>query len=261
MGFTIDFKGKTIIVTGGNRGIGYELSRGVASAGGNVAIIYRSSQDAHKVAENIGKEFGVKTKAYQCDVSDAEAVVKTFKVIDQELGPVTGLIANAGVSVVKPAVDLTKDDFNYVYGTNVLGVFNTAVAAAKLWIDGNYQGGSIVINASMSSQIINQTAENTSLTQVFYNSSKAAVANVCKGLAAEWAPHGIRVNTLSPGYVNTDQTSHMDPATRKYQAANIPLKRFAEPHEMVGQAILLLSDYASYMTGAEYFVDGGQLVW
>lgn len=170
-----------------------------------------------------------------------------------------------------------------MYGTNVLGVFNTAVAAAKLWIDRNYKGGSIVINSSMSSQIINQIAENTSLTQVrthstftflirafsnpsakiqvFYNSSKAAVANVCKGLAAEWAPHGIRVNTLSPGYVNTDQTSHMDPATRKYQAANVPLKRFAEPHEMVGQTILLLSDYASYMTGAEYFVDGGQLIW
>lgn len=96
---------------------------------------------------------------------------------------------------------------------------------------------------------------------MFYNSSKAAVSNVCKGLAAEWAPHGIRVNTLSPGYVNTDQTAHMDAAIRSYQSANIPLKRFAEPQEMVGQTILLLSDHASYMTGAEYFVDGGQLIW
>lgn len=260
MGFTIDFTGKTIIVTGGNRGIGYELSRGVAKAGANVAIVYRSSKDAHEAAEKIAKEFGVKTKAYQCDVSDSDLVTKTFKIIDDELGPVTGLIANAGVSVVKPATDLNKEDFDYVYGTNVLGVYNTCRAAAKLWIERQAKG-SIVVNSSMSSQIINQTAENTSLTQIFYNSSKAAVSSITKGLAAEWAPHGIRVNTLSPGYVNTAQTSGMDPKIRSYQAANIPLGRFAEPEEMVGQTVLLLSDYASYMTGGEYFVDGGQLIW
>jgi len=260
MGFTIDFSGQTIIVTGGNRGIGYELSRGVATAGANVAIIYRSSKDADQVAEKIAKEFGVKTKAYQCDVAKADIVTKVFKQIDDELGPVTGLIANAGVSVVKPAVELTEQDFNYVYGVNVLGVFNTCTAAAKLW-KARQAKGSIVINSSMSSQIINQGAQNDPLTQVFYNSSKAAVSSVAKGLASEWAPFGIRVNTMSPGYVNTDQTAHMDPKMREYQAASIPLKRFAEPGEMVGQTVLLLSEYASYMTGGEYFVDGGQLIW
>jgi len=99
------------------------------------------------------------------------------------------------------------------------------------------------------------------LIQIFYNSSKAAVSSVVKGLASEWAVHGIRVNTISPGYVNTAQTSVMDPKIRAYQAANIPLRRFAEPKEMVGQTVLLLSEYASYMTGGEYFVDGGQLIW
>ncbi|KAF9511098.1 hypothetical protein BS47DRAFT_1471271 [Hydnum rufescens UP504] len=246
MGFTIDFTGQTIIVTGGNRGIGYELSKGVAQAGANVAIIYRSAKDAEQ--------------AYKCDVGDAELVNSTFKQIDDELGPVTGLVANAGVSVVKPAVDLTSDDFKYVYDVNVLGVFNTARAAAKLWI-ARQAKGSIVVNSSMSSRIINQSAENQSLTQIFYNSSKAAVSSVVKGLAAEWAIHGIRVNTISPGYVKTAQTSGMDPKIREYQAANIPLRRFAEPEEMVGQTVLLLSDYASYMTGGEYFVDGGQLIW
>jgi NAD(P)-dependent dehydrogenase (short-subunit alcohol dehydrogenase family) len=260
MVFTIDFKGQTIIVTGGNRGIGYELSRGVATAGANVAIIYRSSKDADEVAEKIAKEFGVKVKAYQCDVSKADLVTQVFKRIDDELGPVTGLVANAGVSVVKPATELTQEDFNYVYGVNVLGVFNTSNAAAKLWISRKSKG-SIVVNASMSSQIINQSAQNISLTQVFYNSSKAAVASVAKGLAAEWAQYGIRVNSVSPGYVNTDQTAHMDPKFREFQAAGIPLKRFAEPEEIVGQTVLLLSDHASYQTGGEYFVDGGQLIW
>jgi NAD(P)-dependent dehydrogenase (short-subunit alcohol dehydrogenase family) len=261
MVFALDFSKKCIVVTGGNRGIGLAFSRAVAQAGAQVAIIYRSSKDANQVAENLGKEFGVTTKAYKCDVSDADLVVKTLEKIDNELGPITGLIANAGVSVVKPALDLTADDFSKVFNVNVLGVFNTARAAAKIWINHKYDGGSIVITSSMSSRIINQVGPNQALTQVFYNSSKGAVSNLTKGLAAEWAPHKIRVNALSPGYVNTDQTSVMDKGVRDYQAHNLPLGRFAEPHEMSGQALLLLSDHASYMTGNEYFVDGGQLIW
>ncbi|KAF7976925.1 hypothetical protein HWV62_5332 [Athelia sp. TMB] len=271
MVFTIDFASRDSHPTlGGNRGIGYAFSRAVAKAGAQVAIIYRSSKNADEVASKLADEFKVTVKipkAYQCDVSDADLVVKTFETINKELGPITGLIANAGVSVVKPAIELTSEDFSKVFNVNVLGVFNTARAAAKLWIDHKYQGGSIVITSSMSSQIINSVAPNTALTQdicapakappqVFYNSSKGAVSNLTKGLAAEWAPHNIRVNALSPGYVNTDQTSGMEQKVRDHQAQNLPLKRFAEPEEMAGQALLLLSDHASYMTGGEYFVDG-----
>lgn len=259
--FTINFAKQCIVVTGGNRGIGYAYTRAIASAGGNVAVIYRSSKDAEDVANKIAKEFGIKSKAYKCDVSDAELVNKTFLQINDEMGPITGLIANAGVSVVKPALELTHEDFSKVYDVNVFGVFNTARAAAKLWAEKGYKKGSIVITASMSSHIINQSALNQPLTQVFYNSSKAAVSNLAKGLAAEWASQGIRVNAISPGYVNTDQTGHMDKNIRDFQASGVPLKRFAEPEEMTGQALLLLSDYASYMTGGEYFVDGGQLIW
>lgn len=259
-GFTINFSKKTIIITGGNRGIGYAFTRSVAAAGANVAVIYRSAPDAVEVVEKIGKEFGVKAKAYKCDVSNTDLVKKTIHQIDQEMGSVVGLIANAGVSVVKPAVELSHDDFNYVYDTNVFGVFNTSRALADLWIQRKAKG-SIVVTSSMSSQIINVTDVASPLTQVFYNSSKAAVSNLVKGMAAEWAQYGIRVNTLSPGYVNTDQTKHMDKKVREYQARQLPLKRFAEPEEMTGQALLLLSDYASYMTGGEYFVDGGQLIY
>jgi len=259
--FTIDFAGKCIIVTGGNRGIGYAFSKACASAGAKVAIIYRSSKDAENVASKLSQEFSVESKAYKCDVGDENQVIKTFKQIDDDLGPVTGLIANAGVSVVKPALELTADDFEKVFNVNVLGVFNAAKAAAKLWTERKYQGGSIVITSSMSSQIINKVGEASPLTQLFYNASKGAVSNLTKGLAAEWANHSIRVNALSPGYVNTDQTSGMDKKVRDFQAQSLPLGRFAEPHEMAGQALLLLSDHASYMTGGEYFVDGGHLIW
>ncbi|KAF8721216.1 hypothetical protein AX14_010460 [Amanita brunnescens Koide BX004] len=251
---------KCVVVTGGNRGIGYAFSCACAKAGANVAVIYRTSKDAEEVTKKLGEHYGVKTKAYKCDVSDTELTNKTMHDIDRELGPITGLIANAGVSVVKPAFDLTKADFEHVYDVNVYGVFNTSRAIAKLWVERD-QKGSIVITSSMSSAMINQKAQNEPLTQVFYNSSKAAVSNLVKGLAAEWAKHGIRVNAISPGYVNTDQTSHMDRKIRDYQAKSLPLGRFAEPEEMTGQAMLLLCDHGSYMTGGEYFVDGGQRIW
>ena len=130
--------------------------------------------------------------------------------------------------MVKPALEMTKDDFDKVYTVNVLGVFNAAQAAARLWVDNKYQGGWMVIISSMSSQIINKKQNRTPLTQVFYNSSKAAVSNMVKGLASEWVKEGIRVNALSPGYVETDQTSHMDKKIREFQASQIPLGRFAK---------------------------------
>ncbi|EPS93629.1 hypothetical protein FOMPIDRAFT_1026466 [Fomitopsis schrenkii] len=260
-GLSFDFSGKSIIVTGGNRGIGRAISEACAGAGARIAIIYRGSKDAVDVAKQISKENGVDVKAYQCDVSDAQTVQKTFKQINDEMGPVTGLVANAGVSVVKPALEMTKEDFDKVYTVNVLGVFNVAQAAARLWVDNKYQGGSMVIVSSMSSQIINQIGQGKPLSQVFYNSSKAAVSQLVKGLASEWAQYNIRVNAVCPGYVDTDQTSGMEQAIKDHQAGGVPLGRFAQPHEMAPQTLLLLSEHASYMTGQEYFVDGGQLIY
>lgn len=162
---------------------------------------------------------------------------------------------------MKPATELTKDDFRYVYDTNVLGVFNTAKAAAQLWIESGYKKGSIVITSSMSSIIYNQKGLNDPLTQVFYNSSKGAVTNLGRCLAAEWAPHGIRVNLLEPGFCNTEQTSGMDKSIRDYQANTVPLGRFSEPHEQAEPCILLLSDKSSYMTGSVIRPDGGATIW
>ncbi|PLW26053.1 hypothetical protein PCANC_24878 [Puccinia coronata f. sp. avenae] len=256
MPFSIDLKDQCIIVTGGNRGIGLALSQACADSGAAVGIVYNSAKDAPERAAEIAKRYGVKCQAYQCDVGDQEKVKQVFKKINSELGPVTGLIANAGVSVVKDALKYNKEDFSKVFDVNVFGVFNSAQAMAQIWSDTGFKKGSIVITSSMSSQICNRP-----LTQCFYNSSKAAVSNLGKCLAAEWADKSIRVNMLSPGYVKTDQTSHMEVSLRDFQADGVPLKRFAEPEEMAGQAILLLSSKASYMTGGEYFVDGGNLVW
>ncbi|WFC99038.1 sorbose reductase [Malassezia yamatoensis] len=260
MVFEIKLTG-TVVVSGGNRGIGLGISKAVAQAGANVAILYHSHPDAQKNADEVAKEFGVKVKAYQCDVSDADLVKKTIKQAESDLGQVTALAANAGVSVVKPAVELTTDDFNKVFNVNVLGVFNTAKAIAQHWIETGFKKGSIVVTSSMSSEIYNQKGLNDPLTQVFYNSSKGAVTNMVKGLAAEWAEHGIRVNALEPGFCNTEQTSVMDKKIRDFQAASLPLGRFSEPHEQAAPTVFLLSEHASYITGSQIRPDGGFTIW
>ncbi|GJJ16007.1 hypothetical protein Clacol_010286 [Clathrus columnatus] len=231
MPFTIDYANKT----GGNRGIGLAISRAIAAAGGNVAIIYRSSPTAPEAAEKLSKEFGVTAKAYQADVSDLKQVREAFAQVVKDFGGlIHGIVANAGVAIVKPALDIDgREEFDYMSkscgtdNTNVLGVFNIAQTAAKHWIAKGFKEGSIVVVSSMSSQIYNMAGGICQpLTHVFYNSSKAAVSSLGKALAAEWAPrHGIRVNILSPGYVTTEQSGVHPQAVREFQASSVPLGR------------------------------------
>ncbi|KAK4046847.1 hypothetical protein OIO90_006423 [Microbotryomycetes sp. JL221] len=254
-GWAIDFEGQTVVVSGGNRGLGLGVSEALAQAGASVAILFNSAKDAHEVADKLAKKWDAKIKAYQCNVSgDFGHIKDTFAQIEKDLGQIKGLVANAGISVVKPALELTREDFDKVMGVNVFGVFQTCQAAAALWTE-RQEPGSIVVISSMSSQIVNWP-----ITQVFYNTSKGAVSNMVRCLAMEWAEKNIRVNTVSPGFINTDQTSHMDPKLLKSQAETVPIKRFSEPFEQTGQVLLLLSNkYSSYITGAEHFVDGGFL--
>lgn len=258
MPINFDFSNSTVIVTGGNRGIGRAISETLAKASANVAIIYNSAKDAPDVAAQIAKEFSVKCEAWKCDVGNPELVKKTFKEIDEKMGPVTGLVANAGVSVVKDALEMTKDDYNFVYDVNVWGQFACAQAVADLWVQSGFKKGSIVLTSSMSSQIVNK-----GIHQVFYNSSKAAASSIVKQLAVEWADHGIRVNALCPGYVATDQTAHMDPKLLEWQKKElVPLGRFSQPEEQAYLTLLLLDPVmGAYCTGTEYFIDGGAQSW
>jgi len=257
MGVSFDFSGQTIIVTGGNRGIGLAISETLAKSGANVAIIYNSAKDAPDVAARIAKESNVKCEAWKCDVGQIDLVKSTFKEIDEKFGNITGVVANAGVSVVKDALEMKKEDFSFVYDVNVWGQFACAQAAADLWTKAGKKG-SIILTSSMSSQIVNK-----GIHQVFYNSSKAAASSIVKQLAVEWAEHGIRVNALCPGYVATDQTAHMDPKLLEWQKKDlVPLGRFSTPEEQAYMTMLLLDEkMGAYCTGQEYFVDGGAQAW
>jgi len=261
MPFTIDFTGKNFVVTGGNRGIGLALTRSIAEAGGNVAMLYRSSANAAEVAESLSKEYSKDIRAYQCDVTDQKRVGEVFEQVVKEMGDISGVVANAGVAIVRPALDIGQEEFDFMYRTNVLGVFYTAQAAAKIWVAKGFKEGSIVVISSMSSQIYNQEALNKPLRHVFYNSSKAAVSSMTKALAAEWAPYGIRLNIVSPGYVETEQSGVHPKETRAFHEASVPLGRYSQPKEQAPPVLLLLSEHSSYMTGSEVFVDGGYLIW
>ncbi|WRT65594.1 uncharacterized protein IL334_002539 [Kwoniella shivajii] len=258
MVWQIDLKGKTIVVTGGNRGIGLAISEQCAQAGAHVAIIYRSSQDAPEVAKKIGEKYEVHCEAYQADVADQAAISELFKKIYKDVGPVAGVVCNAGVNYKKPAIELTKEDFDDNFGPNVWGVFTCAQAAAKLWKEHDYKNGRIVFVSSVAATIANKGEA-----QAFYNPTKAAVNSLARNLAMEWADQGITVNCLSPGYVHTDMNAGLkdDPEFEKKVAASTMLNRISTPDEQAGTAVFLLSDYASYITGTQLIVDGGLHSW
>ncbi|KAN0062089.1 hypothetical protein ACQY0O_005606 [Thecaphora frezii] len=238
--FTINFNNNLFVVTGGNRGIGLAISTAIAAAGGNVAILYRSSSNAHHVAQQLATTYNVSVQAFQCDVSIMSNVRNTIALVVEKMGNIAGCVANAGVATVKPAIEIEdREEFDYMFGTNVLGVFNTAQTVARHWIETGYKKGSIVIISSMSSQIYNQVGLNQPLCHVFYNSSKAAVSSLGKNLAAEWSKYGIRVNMVSPGYVRTEQSGVHPEEARRFQAASVPLERVSGGFTVFNYLILL----------------------
>ncbi|BGP19711.1 hypothetical protein JCM10213v2_007828 [Rhodosporidiobolus nylandii] len=247
-GLSIDFEKKVVVVTGGNRGLGRGIVEALAQANASVAMIYNSAKDADEVAAELRKKWSLPIRAYQCNVSDAARVKEVFGTIEKEMGEITGVVANSGISVVKPALELGKEDFDKVFGVNVFGVFNTCQAAAALWTERKH-AGSIVVISSMSDTIVNSPIQ-----QAFYNASKGGVSNLSRCLAAEWAPYGIRVNNVNPGFIETDQL-------RENQCKEVPLGRFSKTYEQAGQVVYLLSKYSSYQTGSSVYIDGGYLMW
>ncbi|KAK4685684.1 hypothetical protein P7C73_g4456, partial [Tremellales sp. Uapishka_1] len=256
--WNIDLSGKTIIVSGGNRGIGQAISHQCAQAGAHVAILYRSSEDAPEIAKGIAEKYDVRCQAFKCDVSDQKQIHDLVRQIYHDLGPVGGMICNAGVLVSKPAMEMTKEDFDEQFHTNVWGVFNCAQAAASLWKEHDYKDGRIVFVSSVAATIVNRDGN-----ACFYSPTKGALSMLSKSLAVEWADQGILVNNISPGFVDTDMNASItqDADKKKEVESRIPLKRFSNPDEQAGMAVFLLSEYATYATGTEMILDGGEHIW
>jgi NAD(P)-dependent dehydrogenase (short-subunit alcohol dehydrogenase family) len=241
--------GRVALVTGAASGIGREIALGLAEAGASVGCVDRN--DPHETVAQIGE----RAVGVAADVTDPDSVSAAVAAVEEALGPLALAVNAAGIANATAAEDMALEQFKQVLDVNLNGVFLCCQAEGRRMLANG--GGTIVNIASMSGSIVNRD-----LLQVHYNASKAAVIHLSKSLAMEWAPRGIRVNSISPGYTATPMNTRQEVAEQvKRFEADTPLGRMAAPSEMVGPAVFLLSDAASFCTGVDLIVDGGFVCW
>ncbi|KAL9629872.1 MAG: hypothetical protein Q9164_006683, partial [Protoblastenia rupestris] len=252
---------KVILVSGAARGLGLTQAEALLEAGATVYALDRlaePSPDFYRVQKRAAEELGTTLYYRQIDVRDVEGLNQVVSGIGDTHGRLDGLIAAAGIQQETPALEYKAEDVNTMLEVNVTGVFMTAQAAAKQMIRFG-GGGSIALIASMSGSIANR-----GLICPAYNASKAGVVQLARNLASEWGMYGIRVNTISPGYIVTAMVEELFkrfPERRTDWPAQNMLGRLSKPEEFRGAAVFLLSDASSCMTGADLRMDGGHSAW
>lgn len=244
-----DLTGKTAVVTGGNGGLGEAFSHALAEAGAAVAIAARRVDRAQAVADAITSKDG-RAAAFEADIAEPETADRLLDDVERELGAVDIFVNNAGICFHGAALDVTPERWRQVFDVNVHGLWYCAQAAGRRMVE---RGGGVIVNiGSISALIVNRPQM-----QPAYNASKAAVHQLTKSLAAEWAPYGIRVNALAPGYVDTDMADVNNPEFKPRWIDDAPMQRAATPEELGPTMVYLASDASSFMTGAELVFDGG----
>lgn len=249
-----ELAGKVAIVTGASRGLGEGFAQGLADAGASVAVVSRSWEGAEAVAEAI-RASGGSAAAFAADVRSKEQVERMVSEVGRQLGPVDILVNNAGVCYHRPAIEVPAEEWLDVIECNINGVWYCSQAIGRELI-ARGAGGSIVNIGSISGIIVNRPQM-----QPAYNASKAAVHQLTKSLAAEWAPHGIRVNALAPGYVKTGMAPVDRPDLKPFWVDGAPMGRYATVDEIVPSLLYLVSEASSFMTGSVVVIDGGYTLW
>lgn len=243
--------GKSAFVTGGARGIGMNYATALAEAGANVAIVDMDIQTARETAERLSASTGRTVIAVQADVTDPASVDAMMDEVLRAFGRLDAAFCNAGICINVPAEEMSYETWKKVIDVNLNGMFLTNIAAGKQML--KQGGGSIVNTASMSAHIVNVPQP-----QCAYNASKAGVIQLTKSLAIEWATRGVRVNSISPGYIGTDLTLSsptLIPLIEQWKAIS-PLHRLGKPEELQAIAVYLAGDASPFTTGADFCIDG-----
>ena len=228
--------GRSVLVTGGNRGIGLAIARALAAGGDRVTVTYRSGQPP----EGLG---GVR-----CDVTDPESVEAAFAEVEQKQGPVEVLVATAGVTRDQLIMRMSEEDFGTVVATNLAGSWRVAKRASKGML--KLRRGRVVFISSVVGLL-------GSAGQTNYAASKAGLVGLARSLARELGSRGITYNVVAPGFVETDMTAELPEDLQKTYRGQIPLGRFATVDEVANVVRFLASEDAAYITGAVIPVDGG----
>ncbi|KAJ5090892.1 hypothetical protein N7532_009576 [Penicillium argentinense] len=253
--------GRTVVITGGGRGLGMTLTTAVLEAGGDVVcldLLPEPSPEEWVGVQKLAKSHGLQATYTKCDITDEEETKALLEQIaadaKQRNRPMRGLITCAGIQQMVPALDYPVEGYRKMLDVNVLGTFIPAKHFSRILVD-QKSAGSIVMIASMSGQIANR-----GLTCTAYNSSKAAVHQMCRSVAQEWGQHNIRVNTLSAGYIRTAMTDALlkeKPEVEETWMRGALLGRLGAPEDFKGPTIYMLTDASAWMTGADLRVDGG----
>ncbi|MGE0267186.1 MAG: 3-oxoacyl-[acyl-carrier-protein] reductase [Candidatus Omnitrophota bacterium] len=244
------FKNKVVMVTGSTRGIGKEIARSFAFEGAVVIILGRDAELARTVCAEIVKE-GLQADSFACDVTNLANVNEIVnKILDKYRG-IDILVNNAGITKDNLLLRMSESDWDDVMNINLRGVFNCTKVITKIMLKAK-KGR--IINISSIIGMIGNTG------QANYAASKAGMIGFTKSVAKEFASRGITVNSVAPGYIETDMTAQLKNSAQEYLLKKIPLGKFGKPSDVAGTCLFLASDEASYITGQTIVVDGGMAI-
>ncbi|CAK7203598.1 hypothetical protein SEUCBS139899_006335 [Sporothrix eucalyptigena] len=248
-------KGRLAVVTGGARGCGLAFAQGLAEAGADIAVF--DVIDPVAGFNTIESDFGVTAKYYKVDVASMTSLEEGFATVASDFGSdrLDIVVACAGVNKDVAFLDTTEADFERLYDINCKGVYFTAKKGAEAMLKSGTKVGSIILVASIASHMAIRSQRSSA-----YCGTKGAVRAMVAPIAAELAPHGIRVNSISPGYVRTEMTAPFPHLLESWKD-EILNGRVAGPDDIKGACVFLASDASSYCTGADFRVDGGVTMW